>query len=120
MTELSLRLARKLKETRISKGYEQKYVAAQIGISGSKLGNYENGRSEPDVDTIRKLSEFYDISLDEWLKTKDNSDKTLLVTQKEEVNMLSNYRELPEPLKKDVQDYIIYKYGKKDRRNPDA
>jgi repressor LexA len=67
MKNSHINIADKLKEVRSEKGYEQRYVAEQIGITPSKLGHYENGRAEPDIDTLYRLSTFYGISLDEWL-----------------------------------------------------
>lgn len=67
MSNSDINIAERLKAVRGERGYEQKYVAEQIGITPSKLGHYENGRAEPDIDTLYKLSVFYGISLDDWL-----------------------------------------------------
>ena len=110
MTELGFSIAQKLKAARASRGFEQKYVAAQIGISESKLGHYENGRAEPDIDTLHRLGKFYGASLDEWLNLNE-SNEPLVVTQ-DEKDILMKYRKMSFQIKEDVCDYINMKYEK--------
>ena len=58
--------AEKLKEARKSIGYNQIEAAALLNIPNSTLANYELGRTEPDLETLGKLADFYEVSLD-WL-----------------------------------------------------
>jgi transcriptional regulator with XRE-family HTH domain len=55
-------LGDKLKKLRGNRTQED--VAKLIGISRARYSHYENGRSEPDTDTLQKLATFYDVSLD--------------------------------------------------------
>lgn len=111
MTELGFSIAQKLKAARAARGFEQKYVAAQIGISESKLGHYENGRAEPDIDTLHRLSRFYDVSLDEWLNLND-PDEPLVAIHSDEKDVLTKYRRVPYQMKEDIRDYVDMKYSK--------
>lgn len=111
MTELGLSIAQKLKDIRRAKKLEQKYVAAQIGITESKLGHYENGRAEPDIDTLYRLSKFYDVSLDDWLNLNDLNEQ-MVITQNDEKLLIKKYRELPDDTKEDICDYVSMKYNK--------
>lgn len=54
-------LIKKLKEGRLCKGLKQSDVAKKIGVKGNTLSNYENGVSEPDIDTFCALCEIYDL-----------------------------------------------------------
>ncbi len=54
-------IVQKLKKARISKKLKQSDVAKLIGVKGNTLSNYENGVSEPDIDTFCKLCEIYDL-----------------------------------------------------------
>jgi transcriptional regulator with XRE-family HTH domain len=119
MTELGFSIAQKLKAARAARGFEQKYVAAQIGISESKLGHYENGRAEPDIDTLHRLSKFYDASLDEWLNLNDPNEP-LMVTQTDEKDVLMKYRRVSYQMKEDIRDYVNMKYSKyiRQEQNP--
>ena len=51
----------KLKEGRINAKLKQSDVAMKIGIKGNTLSNYENGVSEPDIDTFCALCGIYGI-----------------------------------------------------------
>lgn len=55
---LSLKTARELK------GLKQSEAAKLIGISKDTLGNYERGKSYPDIPILRKIEETYGVSYD--------------------------------------------------------
>lgn len=52
-------LITKLKEGRVSKGLKQSDVTKLTGIKNTTLSNYENGVTEPDIDTFLQLCELY-------------------------------------------------------------
>lgn len=54
-------LVSKLKEGRINKGLKQSDVTKFTGIKNTTLSNYENGITEPDIDTFLQLCEFYEL-----------------------------------------------------------
>lgn len=56
-------LMQTLKEGRLSKGLKQKDVAEIIGVKANTLSNYENGVSEPDIDTFVILCGIYGLDL---------------------------------------------------------
>lgn len=53
---------KKLREGRISAKLKQSEVAERIGIKGNTLSNYENGVSEPDIDTFCALCDIYKLN----------------------------------------------------------
>jgi transcriptional regulator with XRE-family HTH domain len=55
-------LGDRLKSLRGKKTQED--VAKIIGISRARYSHYENGRSEPDTDTLQKLADFYGVTTD--------------------------------------------------------
>lgn len=59
-----------LLELRKARGLTQKDVAAHLSISRQAYANYEAGTREPDLNTLRALSDFFDVSIDYLL---DNS-----------------------------------------------
>ena len=69
-----MRIADKIKNARIQKGYTQEQVAENLLVSRQTISNWENGKSLPDIISIIKMSELYEISLDEMMK----GDKALL------------------------------------------
>jgi len=54
-------IIKKLKEGRANAKLKQSEVAEMIGIKGNTLSNYENGVSEPDIDTFCALCDIYNI-----------------------------------------------------------
>ncbi|MGG0796427.1 helix-turn-helix transcriptional regulator [Brevibacillus laterosporus] len=60
------KLGDRLKETRENKNLKQTQVKVYTGINNKTLSGYENGVSEPDVETLRTLANLYEVSVD-WL-----------------------------------------------------
>ena len=56
----------KLKKARSNTGFTQREVAKETGISHSTIANYETGRTEPDIENLGILADFYGVSTD-WL-----------------------------------------------------
>jgi transcriptional regulator with XRE-family HTH domain len=54
----------RLKELRESKGLTQKEVAEIIGYSEIYYGRNENRKREPDISTLCKLAEYYNVTVD--------------------------------------------------------
>lgn len=54
----------KLRALREKKGLLQKELANEIGISTSTIGMYEQGRREPDFETVKKLANYFGVSID--------------------------------------------------------
>lgn len=66
----------KLKRARQQTGFTQREVAKELNIPYSTLANYEVGRTEPDIERLGILADFYGVSLD-WLigtKGKNNNE----------------------------------------------
>ncbi|MDY4579739.1 MAG: helix-turn-helix transcriptional regulator [Anaerobutyricum hallii] len=56
----------KLKKARIDAGYTQNQIEDILKIKRSTLANYEIGRTEPNIETLGILADFYEVSTD-WL-----------------------------------------------------
>lgn len=69
--------ASKLKKARENTGFTQREVARETKIPQSTIANYETGRTQPDIENIGILADFYEVSVD-WLfgtkgkKSEDN------------------------------------------------
>ena len=53
-----------LKVARELKGMTQENAAKEIGVSADTLGNYERGKSYPDIPILRKIEKVYGIPYD--------------------------------------------------------
>lgn len=54
-----------LKAARMNMGYDQITASQLIGISVDTLSNYERGKTFPDVPTIKKIEEVYNVKYDD-------------------------------------------------------
>lgn len=55
---------RRLKELRIQHGLLQKDVAIKLGVDRTTYVKYENGKSEPNNETLQKLADIFNTSTD--------------------------------------------------------
>jgi len=67
-----------IRHLRILKGFSQEHFAEELGWTRSVVGSYEEGRSEPSIDRLIDVSEYFDIPIDILVKndlriTKDTS-----------------------------------------------
>ena len=53
-----------LKEIRKVRKLSQMKVAMDLNISREALSHYENGKREPSIDLLNKLSEYFNVSID--------------------------------------------------------
>ena len=85
-----MRIADKIKNARIQKGYTQEQVAEELLVTRQTISNWENGKSLPDIISIIKMSELYEISLDEMMK----GDKALLKKVERDVGAVKAEKKL--------------------------
>ncbi|MFZ5551980.1 MAG: XRE family transcriptional regulator [Bacteroidota bacterium] len=71
------RLPGNIAHLRHLKGITQELLADELGIKKSRLGAYEEGRSEPPLDLLVKLSDYFDLPIDILVK-KDLTKATTL------------------------------------------
>ena len=58
----------KIKRARLEKKLTQEQIAELLGVSRQTISNWENEKSYPDIISVIKMSECYDVSLDYLLK----------------------------------------------------
>ena len=62
-------LANNLYFLRRSRQIQQGQIPAILGIPQSSWSNWENGKNNPDIDTLISISDFFEVSLDDLVKT---------------------------------------------------
>ena len=62
-----MKYGRRFKYYRQKCGLTQSEAACKIGIKGYQLGNYETDRSEPSLSILVKMSDLYNVSVDNLL-----------------------------------------------------
>lgn len=69
-SEEILNIGKKLKELRTANALTQEQFAALLGTSRVNYTRYETGSVRPDFETIIKIADYYDISLDDLFDRK--------------------------------------------------
>ena len=64
-----------LKAIRKQKKYSQLKVAMDLSISREALSHYENGKRSPDLQMLRILSEYFNVSIDFLVNGKEFGQK---------------------------------------------
>lgn len=57
-----------LKQIRIKHNLTQSEVAKQIGLRDTAISNYESGKREPNIATLKKLASIFNCSVDDLIK----------------------------------------------------
>ncbi|MFB5451111.1 helix-turn-helix transcriptional regulator [Enterococcus faecalis] len=80
----------KLKKLRMKKGMKQSELADILHLRQSSISDYENNRSTPNPETIKKIAEYFNVSANYLLDISDKNDTKLDSTIKETIEELKN------------------------------
>lgn len=97
-----------LKSARTSKQFTQKFVAEKLGVKGNTIGNYENGITEPNIDTFVELCNLYEINYLDVLETAyghPQDENNISIHEKE---LIKKYRQLTAEQQGAVENNIDY------------
>ena len=64
-----------LKLIRKQKNLNQLKVALDLNISREALSHYENGKRSPDIEMLKKLSAYFDVSIDFLINGKEFKER---------------------------------------------
>lgn len=124
-------IAENLKRLRTFHDYRQQDVSNKLHISRQAYSNYERGTRLPDLETASKLAQFYRISMDRLVHSKDpvgviaesapfghtalTPVGSTIIMNGPDAKMFLSYKQLPESVQKDVRDYIKFKKEQSER-----
>lgn len=54
----------RIKDLRAEKGISQNELAKALGLTQQAISAYENGLREPDLETLQKIADFFNVSVD--------------------------------------------------------
>lgn len=74
-----MELNEKLQELRKNKGLTQEELAAALYVSRTAVSKWESGRGLPSIDSLKQISSFFDVSIDDLL----SADKALSLAEQE-------------------------------------
>ena len=76
----------KLQELRKSKGLTQEELAEKLYVSRTAVSKWESGRGYPNIESLKEISLFFSVSIDELLST----EKLLFIAEKENKSNIKN------------------------------
>jgi transcriptional regulator with XRE-family HTH domain len=85
-----MEIGNKLKKSRLESKLTQEKVAEEIQVSRQTISNWENEKSYPDIISVIKMSDLYNVSLDELLK----GDSEMIKHLDESTNIVSINKKL--------------------------
>lgn len=89
-------------------------LAEKLKVSNGTISKWENCQREPDLSTLKKIKEYFNISYDSLLETNDNSFSSIddlidyIINQKvfiEYIGLSNDYKEI-EAIKLDIKDML--------------
>lgn len=88
--------ANRLLQLRTQKELTQSEVSKCLGIPLTTYANYENNKREPDSQTLIKIADFFNVSLDWLVKGIDSDTETLVNGDPELTEYLETLKNRPE------------------------
>lgn len=105
----------RLRKLRKEKGLLQRELAEKLNLSRVAITHYEQGKRFPELDTLHKMADFFNVSVDYLIGRTDDKNNSGIET-------LAAHRsddplnELPEEARKSLEEFkefILRKYGKR-------
>lgn len=114
----------RIKDLRKERGLTQSDLAKVLKVSARTVGFYETCQRDPDTDTLKKMADFFDVSIDYLLgriDIRDLNEQRPYQPAKDSSDMVFDEKhefeeELPAEAKKEIEafkEYIRYKYKTK-------
>jgi len=100
-----------LKHLRKSHGISQKQLAAAVGVSQQSINKYENHNIEPDIATLKRIADHFQVSVDYLIgrETRESGVSRVSGLSAEELALLSRFRRLS-PRQKQSIELVITNY----------
>ena len=80
----------KLKQLRQNKQWTQEELAERLFISRTAVSKWESGRGFPSIDSLKAISQVFDISIDELL----SNSELLSIAENEQQQQRKNFQHL--------------------------
>jgi transcriptional regulator with XRE-family HTH domain len=88
-----------LKTLRLAKGLSQQSLADKLDVSQQSIYKYENQITEPNIDMLKAIADFFDVSVDYLIGYSSCAHKVEAVQETElnadELDLVQKYRSLP-------------------------
>lgn len=95
-------VAKYLQFLRKKKGYTQESLATKLSISRQAVSKWETGNTLPDLDSLLKLSQLYEITINEILEPKD-----ILISHRNR-ETIENFEQIVEMEGNEIKEVFLY------------
>ena len=95
----------KLTEIRKQEGVSQKQLANDLGVSAGNLCDWEKGRTEPDIEMLIKIADYFDVSVDALLGREENGN-TMRNVDRTKMRLLSYYNKMSDDGKIKLVEFL--------------
>ena len=83
--------AERLRKKKKNKNINQQKLSNYLGYGYTAVANYESGRNEPAIDTLSKIAEYFDVTVD-YLIGKEDNPKRMDGISKPEAELIMSFR----------------------------
>ncbi len=80
----------KLQELRKKKGLSQEELAETLFVSRAAISKWESGRGYPNIDSLKRISKLFSVSIDELL----SSEELIFLAEEDKKQKENNFRDL--------------------------
>ena len=106
-------MQKRIRELRLSIELTQAELATVLGVNQSAVGKYERGELEPNIETLKKLSNIFDCSIDFILNNSDDFGNVVSTAQAQTYSadvqeLVDIYDSLDEMHRVQVLEYARY------------
>ncbi len=100
----------KLKELREKAGLSQYSFADAFGVAQSTVGGWESGKREPNFETMQRLADFFDVSIDFLLgRNEKNSPISNKPTEEDlKIALFGGDKDVTEEMWAEVKSFAEY------------
>ena len=103
-------MIKNLRKLRLEKGISQQQLANEVWVTQQSINKYENHNIEPDIDTLIKLADYFNTSVD-YLIGHTEIDHIIEHVEQYDLNddearLINHYRKLSEKQRKAVSTLV--------------
>lgn len=107
MTTPSLIFRSRLRELRLLRGLSQTDLAEHIHVSATTINRYEQGERQPNIDTLKNISDFFSVDFNYLLGYPAGSPPW----DEHDLNLLCKYRSLDDRGKSAVLNVLEHEHA---------
>jgi len=96
----------RLTELRKAKKISQKEFSLIINVAQNTVSQWENGKRDPDTETLRKIADYFNVTTDYLLGVSETKIKSSNEISEEDLKLLRQIKKLPAD-KREIIDTVI-------------